>query len=100
MGTKAGTVKPCTFAKGWTTTSSGGTSTGTSTTSTTSCTTSCAKEFKQCHNQFKGMFGCSRAYTICRTDILDEGQLARSGCKKKCKDTKTMTALKSCKKSG
>jgi hypothetical protein len=46
------------------------------------------------------MFGCSRAYTICRTDILDEGQLARSGCKKKCKDTKTMTALKSCKKSG
>ena len=45
------------------------------------------------------MMGCSRAYTQCRGD-LDAGQMAREGCKKKCKDTKTMTALKSCKKSG
>merc|ERR1711997_7786 len=37
---------------------------------------------------------CSRAYTICRNDILDEGKL--SGCKKKCKGTKKMIALKSC----
>merc|ERR1712045_543413 len=97
--TKAGTVKPCTFAKGWTTTSSGGsstgTSTGTSTTSSTSCTTSCAKVFKQCHNQFKGWLGCSQAYTVCREN-LNEGNLAGAGCKKKCKDTKTMTSLKSC----
>merc|ERR1711997_1167819 len=41
---------------------------------------------------------CSRAYTVCRNDILDEGRWARDGCKKKCKDTKAMTALKSCKK--
>merc|ERR1712141_604834 len=104
--------KPCTIAKGWTTTTSSGgtwastgtstgtsigTSTGTSTTSTTSttsCTTSCANEFKNCHNWFKGRFGCSRAYTACR-DNLNRGNMARGGCTKKCKDTKTMTALKS-----
>ena len=71
----------------------------TSTTSTTSCTTSCANEFKNCHNWLKGRLGCSRAYTACR-DNLNRGNMARGGCKKNCKDTKTMTALKSCKKSG
>merc|ERR1711997_818199 len=87
--TKAGTVKPCTIAKGWTTTtSSAGTST-TSTTSTTSCSASCAQVFAGCHNHFKTNLGmtCSRAYTICRNDILDEGRWARDGCKKKCKNT-------------
>merc|ERR1711997_1282168 len=69
-----------------------GTSTGTSTTSTTSttsCSASCAQVFAGCHNHFKTNLGmtCSRAYTICRNDILDEGRWARDGCKKKCKNT-------------
>ena len=73
------------------------TTTTTTTGASNSCSASCAQVFAGCHNHFKTNKGmtCSRAYTICRTDILDEGQLARSGCKKKCKDTKTMTALKS-----
>ena len=87
-----------TASSGGTSTSTG-TSTGTSTTSTTSttsCSASCAQVFAGCHNHFKTNKGmtCSRAYTICRKD-LDNGELANGGCKKKCKSTKTMLALKS-----
>ena len=57
------------------------------------CTASCVKNFKRCVGYTK-VYGCSRAYTICRKD-LDNGELANGGCKKKCKSTKTMLALKS-----
>ena len=74
------------------------TTTTTTTGASNSCSASCAQVFSGCHNHFKTNKGmtCSRAYTICRNDILDEGRWARDGCKKKCKDTKTMAALKSC----
>ena len=93
-GTKSTTAKPKTTSK--TQTTAKPKTTTTTTVTSTSCSTSCGKEFAECHNHFKGWFGCSRAYTICRTDILDDGQMARFGCKKKCKDTTTMTSLKSC----
>ena len=57
------------------------------------CTASCVTSFKRCINFQKGA-GCSRAYTTCRTD-LNNGEMANGGCKKKCKSTKTMLALKS-----
>ena len=92
-GTKSTTAKPKTTSK--TQTTAKPKTTTTTTVTSTSCSTSCGKEFAECHNHFKRWFGCSRAYTICRNDILDEGRWARDGCKKKCKDTKAMTALKS-----
>ena len=95
-GTKSTTAKPKTTSKTQTTAKPKTTTKPTTTVASTSCTASCAKEFKQCHNHFKGWnFSCSLAYTACR-DNLDRGNMARDGCKKKCKDTKTMAALKSC----
>jgi len=57
------------------------------------CTSGCVYVFKQCVAGHKGA-GCSNAVSTCRTD-LNNGELASYGCKKKCKDTKTMKALKS-----
>ena len=57
------------------------------------CTANCVYVFKQCIAHAKRE-GCSSAYTRCRGD-LDKGELSGYGCKKKCKDTKTMKALKS-----
>jgi len=72
------------------------TTTTSTTTGSSTCSQSCENQFKGCHNHFKGYgMGCSRAYTQCRGD-LDNGQMDRAGCKKKCKDTKTMITLKSC----
>merc|ERR1712110_766354 len=64
---------------------------GTKKASSNGCTEDCVSYFKQCVNYAKGE-GCSRAYSRCRGD-LDKGQLP-SDCKKKCKSTKTMLALK------
>ena len=97
-GTKSTTAKPKTTSKTQTTAKPKTTTNPTTTVTSNSCSQTCSKAFADCHNHFKGWFGCSFAYTVCREN-LDEGNWANAGCKKKCKDTKKMSALKSCKKS-
>lgn len=79
--TSGGTKKPCTFASKIKTIKGG-------------CTASCVNRFKNCVKGAKTYYSCSRAYGICRGD-LDKGEMSASGCKKKCKGTKAMLALKS-----
>jgi len=80
--TSGGTKKPCTFGSKIKVIKGG-------------CTENCAYVFKQCV-QRKKMYGksCSEGYSDCRGDIK-KGELTGYGCKKKCKATKTMKALKS-----
>merc|ERR1711936_247946 len=80
--TSGGTKKPCTFASKIKTIKGG-------------CTASCVNRFKNCIKGAK-TYGesCSKGYSVCRTD-LNNGELSGYGCKKKCKDTTTMKALKS-----
>jgi len=80
--TSGGTKKPCTFGSKIKVIKGG-------------CTQRCASVFKQCVQRRK-MYGesCSKGYSVCRTD-LNNGELSGYGCKKKCKDTTTMKALKS-----
>ena len=73
----------------------------TTTVSSASCSQNCVEEFKGCYYFFKRYWGksCNQAYNICRSQInYGYRRLAGAGCKKKCKDTKKMIALKSCKK--
>ena len=73
----------------------------TTTVSSTLCSQNCVEEFQGCHNFFKTYLSksCNQAYNICRIQINDGySRLADAGCKKKCKDTKKMIALKSCQK--
>jgi len=79
--TSGGTKKPCTFASKIKTIKGG-------------CTASCVNRFKNCIKGAKTYYNCSMAYGICRGD-LDKGEMSASGCKKKCKGTKAMLALKS-----
>jgi len=80
MLTKGGKTKPCTFG-GSIKTIKGG------------CTASCAQVFKKCTGDQKNIRGsCSEAFKACRY-YINMGYLG--GCTKKCKTTKTMTALKS-----
>jgi len=80
--TSGGTKKPCTFGSKIKVIKGG-------------CTENCAYVFKQCV-QNKKMYGqsCSKSYSDCLGDI-NKGELSGYGCKKKCKATKTMKALKS-----
>merc|ERR1711997_643241 len=80
--TSGGKKKPCTFGSKIKVIKGG-------------CTENCAYVFKQCV-QNKKMYGqsCSKSYSDCIGDI-NKGELSGYGCRKKCKATKTMKALKS-----
>merc|ERR1711936_1381290 len=80
--TSGGTKKPCTFGSKIKVIKGG-------------CTENCAYVFKQSvQNKKQQGASCSKGYSDCRGDIK-KGELTSYGCKKKCKATKTMKALKS-----